>query len=86
MSFFAQEPYSLRDYRDQIFFLLYRSNGGFDWFMISEMTVAERLWYVRRLSDAIKEENDARKEATRDAKAKQRANNPKPGRWSGRRR
>lgn len=54
--------------------------------MISEMTVAERLWYVRRLSDAIKEENDARKEATRDAKAKQRANNPKPGRWSGRRR
>lgn len=54
--------------------------------MISEMTVAERLWYVRRLSDAIKEENDARKEAAAETKAKQRAQNPRSGRWSGRRR
>jgi hypothetical protein len=66
--------------------LLYRGNGGFDWFMISEMSVAERLWYVRRLSDAIKEENEARKEAAKEAKAKQRAQNPSRGRWAGRRR
>ena len=69
-SFFAQLDFSLKDLREQKFFLLYFGKGAYDGSSVDVMNTQERLWNLDRLSKQLKDEQEAHKEAMRKARAK----------------
>jgi hypothetical protein len=60
-SFFVQEEGNQSDIDDEIFYLI--KNGGFTGDYIESLEIERRHYFVQKLSDDIKRENDANKKA-----------------------
>ena len=66
------QPLPLKYVQQQEFFLLLAGRGGFDWYSIQEMPIAERYFFVRELEEMLKKEEEerARQEALSRSKTR----------------
>jgi hypothetical protein len=73
VGFFLQEPVPVagtEEWRDQVFYLAYCSEGAFDYSAVEEMTVSDRYGFIERLTAQKKKEKAETDKIRAEAKAK----------------
>ncbi len=72
MSFFARPVLDAEELLNAKFYLLNHGGGGYTDVGVDGMTIEEMLWHVRKVSEKITAENQAREQAVRAAQQRRR--------------
>lgn len=65
LAFFGPTPEYRPYLHSEIFNLVYYGKGGFTWECVYEMPIFLRRFYIKKINEAIEEENKAHKEASK---------------------